>query len=133
MLPLPLGVGRGEDRPAAKLDELVGEGKLVRLAVDEVGGESVELVRRRRLQETACEGDRGVGRDATGQAHEVSRLMVGLVGDGAGVDDNGVGLGCAVDHVPAGIAQATRHHLGIGDVELAAEGKDGGGGRMGGL
>ncbi len=114
-----------------QVDEAVGEGELVGLPVDEVGGEGVDLVEGRGLEQAAGQGDGGVGREAAREPHEVARLLVGDVGDAAGVDDDGVGVGLgreAVDDVPAGVAQAARHRLGVGDVELAAEGEDGGGG-----
>ena len=78
-----------------ELDDAIGEGELVGLAEDEVGAEGFELVLGRGFEQAAGEGDGGVGRDAAGEAHEVARLLVGDVGDGAGVDDDGVGVSVA--------------------------------------
>ena len=58
--------------------------------------------------------------------------MRGDVGDGAAVDDDGGGVrNEAVGDAPAVVAQTARHCLGVGDVELAAEGEDGGGSGVG--
>jgi hypothetical protein len=47
------------------------------------------------------------------------------VGDGAGVDDEGVGRGRAVDDLDAGAGKVTGDALRVGLVELAAERDDG--------
>ncbi len=62
----------------------------------------------------------------------MTRFAVRDMGDGAGVDDEGVGalLGAAYDADAAGDEPAG-DRLGVGLVELAAEGEDGDGGLLG--
>ena len=113
-----------------KLDQALGEGELLRLAEDEVGAQAVDALGRRRLQHAARQRDGGAGGKPPGDVHEVRRLAVRGVGHRAGVDDDGVGVRLdALGDAPAGLAQTPRHRLGVGDVQLAAEGEDGGGRR----
>jgi hypothetical protein len=59
-----------------ELDYAVGERKLLRLGIHEVGSESFDLWGGRRLKQAAGERDCGLGRNAAGHPYQVTRLLV---------------------------------------------------------
>lgn len=92
---------------------------------NEVGAQRGGGIEAGRLWEAAGDGDAGGRRKAADGADELARLGIGDVGDGAGVDDVGVGFAEAIEDVVAGGAEAVGDLLGIGQVEFAAKGEHG--------
>ncbi len=121
--------GRGGEPAEHELDEpgLAG----VAGADDEVRAEGQGCVFAGGLREAARNGDGRVGRQAADGADQAAGLLVGDVGDGAGIDNEGVRLADVVNDVVASRAQAARDLLAVGKVELAAEGEDRGEGTSG--
>ena len=98
--------------------------RLIVVAQDEVGAEAAQQGGIA-LGVAAGDGYARSGREAAGETHEVTGLAAGDVGDGAGVDDEGIGGGGCVDHLAAGGRQVAGNRLRFRLVQLAAEGQEG--------
>ncbi len=90
-------------------------------AHDEVGPKRANRIRARRPRITAGDSHGSEGRKPPGGAHQPPRPRVGGLGNGAGVEDEGIGLAEAVHDREARALERSRDLFADGEVELAAK------------
>lgn len=114
----------GEAGPASS--EEIEKLRAVRLAraKDDIGSEGTHGIVAGTPGKTAGHGDGSGGVDAADRADQAARLLVGDVGDGAGIDHVGVGFDDAVDDAVPGSDEVAGNRFAVCQVELAAEGDD---------